>query len=300
MADAAEARVETLLGGVAARRQASKAAAFKRWVRKNPIGVFGLALILVLATIALGADALSTHDPYDLRASRNLGISSEHYLGTDPVGADVFSNLLHGARLSMAVGIASVLIGVSAGAILGLVSGFLGGKFDLVVQRVVDAKIAMPRIILALTLLAILGASAINIIIAIGMGYIAGSSRVTRSVVLREKQKVYSEAARAIGSTNMRIMFRHILPNSLSPYLVLISVDIGSAIIAEASLSFLGLGAGDVPSWGAMLSEAARSYYETTPMLALAPGICITFAVLGFNLFGDAIRDTLDPRLRGQ
>ena len=261
----------------------------------------GLCLILILGTMAATADIVATHEPNDLRADNNLGIGSEHYLGTNTVGADIFSRLLYGARISLAVGIASVFLGITAGALLGLATGYIGGLFDLLVQRLIDAKIAIPRIILAMTLMAILGASATNVVIAIAIGYIAQATRITRSVVLREKEKVYTEAARAIGASSTRIMLRHILPNSISPYLVLVSVDIGSAIIAEASLSYLGAGVGpDTPSWGGMLARAAEDYYQITPMLAIAPGVAISMAVLGFNLFGDSIRDTLDPRLRGR
>ena len=300
MAETAGARIDGLLEGIAGHRKVSGFASVKRWARMNPIGVMGLVLILILVAMALSDSTLATHDPNDINAPANLGIGPEHYMGTDPIGKDVFSRLLFGARISLAVGLASVLLGVTGGALLGLFTGYIGGKTDLVVQRFIDAKIAIPRIILALTLMAIMGASATNVVIALAIGYVSSSTRVTRSVVLREKQKVYVDAARAIGASSRRIMLWHILPNSISPYLVLVSVDIGSAIIAEASLSFLGAGVGpDTPSWGSMLAVAAQSYFDSTPMLAIGPGVAITAAVLGFNLFGDAIRDTLDPRLRG-
>ena len=183
----------------------------------------GLVLILILSTMALSASAVATHDPNDINAPANMGMGSEHYLGTDPIGADVFSRLMFGARISLAVGLASVLLGVTAGALLGLFTGYKGGKTDLVVQCFIDAKIAIPRIIPALTLIAIMGASATNVVIALAIGYISSSTRVTRSVVLREKEQVYVDAARAIGASTRRIMLRHVLPNSISPYLVLVS-----------------------------------------------------------------------------
>jgi peptide/nickel transport system permease protein len=263
------------------------------------MGVIGLILVVVLALLAFSADLLSTHDILDLRADANLGMSSEHYLGTDPVGKDIFSLMLHGARVSLAVGLASVLLGVTGGALFGLFTGYVGGLPDLLGQRLIDALVAFPTIIKALVLMAILGPSPTNVVIALAISYIPHSSRITRSVVLRERERVYAEAARAVGATPGRVMFRHVLPNSMAPYLVLVSVTIGHAIVAEASLSFLGAGVGpEVASWGVMLGIAAQSYFDTTVALALAPGLAITAAVLGFNLFGDAIRDTLDPRLR--
>ncbi|MEX2431325.1 MAG: ABC transporter permease [Dehalococcoidia bacterium] len=283
--------------------QAPKQSAFvraRRWALKNPTGAAGLAMLVLLAAAGIFADVLATHGVLDYTSAGNLDPSAEHYLGTDSLGRDIYSLLMQGARISLSIGVAAVLLGVTGGAVLGLVSAYIGGWFDLLLQRLIDAKIAIPGIILSMVILAVLGANVVNLIIAIAIGFIAGSSRIIRSVVLREKETVYALAARSLGASHVRIMFRHLLPNSLAPYFILISVQVGSAIISEASLSFLGLGPGpETPSWGQMLSVAARNYFDSTPALAIAPGLAITIAVLGFNLFGDAMRDTLDPRLKG-
>ena len=295
----AQGNIGILLDDAVSRRRPGSLKAARRWAMANPIGVLGLVLIVTLLLMALTANFVSTHDPEDLNAPINLGVSSEHYLGTDTIGRDIFTNMMYGSRVSLSVGLIAVFVGVTAGALLGLTSGYLMGTFDLMVQRLIDAKLAIPQIILALTIMAILGNGLFNVILAISVGGVALATRVTRSVVLREKEKVYTEAARSIGASPMRVMFRHVMPNSLTPYLVLISVSIGNAIVAEATLSFLGAGVSpNTPSWGIMLSTAAASYFDAAPALALAPGLCITAAVLGFNLFGDAVRDTLDPRLR--
>ena len=270
-----------------------------RWLTKRPLAAFGLALVLGLVVMAFTAQVFATHDPRDLEADGNLGISREHFLGTDPVGKDIYSLLLYGSRVSLAVGIGAVLVGVSAGAILGLTSGFLGGPVDLFGQRFIDAMVAFPTIIKALVLMAILGPGPENVVIALGVGFLPHATRIVRSVVLRERARDYALAARALGASTVRIMFRHVLPNSFAPYLVLVSVSIGGAIVSEASLSFLGAGVGPhVPSWGMMLGSAAQSFFDASPTLAWAPGLIISLAVLGFNLLGDGIRDSLDPRLR--
>lgn len=296
-------RAATNIGWVADAlpKQPSTAKMVLRWAQKNPIGVVGLFLILVLLAMASLAGVVSTHDPNSLAGGINEAPSGEHYLGTDLIGRDAFSRLLYGARVSLQVGFWAVFIGVTAGLLLGLVSAYVGGVFDLLVQRIVDALIAIPGIMLALVIVAVLGPSVTNVIIALAVNYIATATRVTRSVVLREKGRIYVEAARSLGASSTRIMFLHVLPNSLSPYLVLVSVSIGSAIIGEASLSFLGAGVGaNTPSWGSMLSIAAERPTVVPWTLAVAPGLSIAAAVLGFNLFADSMRDTLDPKLRGR
>jgi len=291
--------IGVLLGDLRARQKPSTTTLLKRWARRNPIGVIGLFFILILFLMAATANVVATHDPADLKAAINLGMSTEHYLGTDTVGRDIFTHLMYGARVSLAVGLGAVFIGVTAGALFGLSSGYIMGPYDLLVQRLIDAKLAIPSIILALTIMAILGNGVTNVILALSIGQVPTATRLTRSVVLRERAKMYTEAARAMGASPMRIMFRHVLPNSISPYLVDISTSVGSTIVAEATLSFLGAGVSpSTPSWGIMLSTAASAYFDAAPALALAPGLAITAAVMGFNLFGDAVRDTLDPRLR--
>ena len=296
--DATAIRVEQ---GVSPARQSPGARKLIKWGRKNPVGVAGLVLISVLLAMAFLAGVASPHEPNRISGGINESPSAEHYLGTDLIGQDIFSRLLHGARVSLSVGFFAVLIGVTAGLFLGLVSGYVGGLFDLLVQRLVDANIAIPGIVLALVIVAVLGPSVTNVIFALAVNFVSTATRVTRSVVLREKQRVYVDAARSLGASGTRVMLQHVLPNSLSPYLVLVSVSIGSAIIGEASLSFLGAGVGaTTASWGGMLSTAAARPFDVSWTLAVSPGLAIALAVLGFNLFADSLRDTLDPRLRNR
>ena len=249
--------------------------------------------------MAIFANVIAPYHPNELVGFSNDDLGPEHYLGTDTIGRDIFSRLVFGARVSLTVGMSAVLVGMTGGLFLGLASGYLGGWFDLLVQRIIDTMQAFPGIILALTLVAILGPGVWNVVVALAVGYVAPATRITRSVVLRERERTYTEAARALGASSPRVMLRHILPNSLAPYLVLVSIFVGLAIIAESSLSFLGAGVGpETASWGSMLSVAAENYFDSTFTLALAPGLAITTAVMGFNLFSDAIRDMLDPRLR--
>jgi len=295
----AEATKSGLLEGAAARKRKTKLELIKKWAGRQPTGVAGMLIVMVLALMAFSAGIFGQYDPNDLNAPANLGSSSEHYFGTDPVGRDIFTRVLYGARVSLAVGISAVAIGITLGMVLGLVSGYFMGWFDMIFQRVVDGKHAIPSILIALVLMAIWGPGAWQVTIAIGVSFLAAPIRVTRSLVLRERVSVYADAARSIGCSHTRVMFRHVMPNSLAPYWVMVSIFIPAAITTEASLSFLGAGVGpNTPSWGAMLSTAASSYFDSAPMLAIAPGLCITFAVLGFNLFGDAVRDFFDPKLR--
>ena len=299
MAEVTQPGVEGLLEGAAARRRKTKIEFFRAYARKHPTGVIGFIIVMVLVLMAFSSGILGQYDPNDLNAPANLGSSSEHFFGTDPVGRDIFTRVLYGARVSLAVGITSVAIGITGGMILGLISGYVMGWFDMVFQRIVDGKAAIPGILIAFVLMAIWGPGAWQVTMAISIGFLSVAIRVTRSIVLRERATVYADAARSIGCSNMRVMFRHVMPNSLAPYLVMISIFVPAAITTEASLSFLGAGVGpNTPSWGAMLSTAASSYFDSAPMLAIAPGICITLAVLGFNLLGDSVRDFFDPKLR--
>lgn len=297
----AEAHSEVTFAGGAlgTRSQRTAANRLNRWLREHPLAVLGLVLILGLMVLAVAAEQIAPYDPLDITASSNMALSREHLLGTDPVGKDILSNLIFGARVSLAVGLGAVFLGVTAGGLFGLVTGYLGGPLDLLGQRLIDALIAFPTIIKALVIMAILGPSIGNLVIALAIGYIPTSARVIRSVVLRERQVMYVDAARTIGASPLRIMLRHVLPNSFSPYLVLVTVTVGSAIVAEASLSFLGAGPGaNVPSWGIMLAVASNYFFDAAPALAIAPGLAISIAVFGFNVFGDVVRDSLDPRLR--
>ncbi len=267
--------------------------------RRNPPGVVGIFLVSILVLMAAVADVATSYPPNDLVGLSNEPPSAEHYLGTDTIGRDIFTRLLFGARVSLLVGFSAVTVGMTAGLFLGLLTGYLKGTLDLLVQRLVDTLEAFPGIVLALAIVAILGASVWNVVMALAIGYLGPATRVTRSVVLRERERTYAEAARALGASTPRVMLVHVLPNSLSPYFVLVSIFVGLAIIAESSLSFLGAGVGpETASWGGMLAVAAQQYFSATFTLALAPGLAITAAVMGFNLFSDAIRDVLDPKLR--
>ena len=270
-----------------------------RLARRNPPGVVGILLVFILVMMAALADVATSYPPNDLVGLSNQPPSAEHYLGTDTIGRDIFTRLLFGARVSLLVGFSAVSVGMTAGLFLGLLTGYLRGTLDLLVQRLVDTLEAFPGIVLALAIVAILGASVWNVVLALAIGYLGPATRVTRSVVLRERERTYAEAARALGASTPRVMLVHVLPNSLSPYFVLVSIFVGLAIIAESSLSFLGAGVGpETASWGGMLAVAAQQYFSATFTLALAPGLAITAAVMGFNLFSDAIRDVLDPKLR--
>ena len=272
-----------------------------RFVRKKPLGAAGGALMLVMLLTAVFADLLQTHDPIATDAAHTLGApSAEHWLGTDHLGRDIYSRIVHGARVSLVVGVASTLLGSVLGGIIGLLSGYVGGKTDLVTQRILDILQGLPLLVLALVMSAALGPALHNVVIAISIPIIPRAARVIRSSVLSIREMQYVEAARSLGISHMRIAFRHILPNTIGPFIVLCTAQLGSAILVEATLSYLGLGVPEpYPSWGRMLSVSAAEYAQKAPHLVLFPGIAISLAVFASNLLGDALRDTLDPRLRG-
>ena len=254
----------------------------------------------IVAT-ALLANLFATHDPIATEAARTLARPSvDHWLGTDNLGRDIYSRIVHGARVSLIVGVASTLLGSVLGGVIGLLSGYAGGKIDLVTQRVLDILQGLPLLVLALVMSAALGPSLTNVVIAISVPIIPRAGRVIRSSVLAIREMQYVEAARAVGVRHLRIAFRHVLPNTMGPFIVLCTAQLGSAILVEAALSFLGLGVPEpYPSWGRMLSLSAAEYAQKAPHLVLFPGLAISLAVFGSNLLGDALRDTLDPRLRG-
>ncbi len=270
--------------------------------KRKPIGAAGGAILLILVVIALFAPWISPYDPYEIFADNRKAPPQLSYpLGTDQLGRDVMSRVFYGARISLYVGLLSVAAGITLGFVLGSVSAYIGGTFDLVFQRLVDAMIAFPGIILALTLIAVLGSSVNNIIYALIAVLWPGASRTIRSQVLSLKEMDYILAARAVGMSPTRIVFRHIMPNCFALYIILATITLGTAIITEASLSFLGLGIpGDVPSWGGMLARASQEFIKSAPWIALSSGIAIALAVFGVNLLGDALRDVLDPKLRGR
>lgn len=273
-----------------------------RFAKQHPVGAAGAFIVIVAIVAAILAPFVSPSDPLKPEVEQVFSspFSGSYLLGGDQLGRDVFSRLLWGARISMYVGVVSVLIGVTAGALLGVISAYFGGKTDLVIQRVMDTLMAFPGIILALAIMAALGASVNNVVIALVIVFIPGVSRTLRSQALAIKEMDYVLAARAIGASDWRIILRHMLPNCVAMYIVLATVTLGWAIVVEASLSFLGVGVPpDIPSWGGMLSGAAQTYVQVAPWLAVFPGLAIAVVVFGINLLGDALRDTLDPRLRG-
>ena len=274
--------------------------ALARFLRKQPLGAAGAVLVIALVVTALLADVLATHDP--VRTSTNVLIApgAEFWLGTDNLGRDLYSRVIHGSRLSLLVGITSTLLGAVLGGLIGLLSGYIGGKTDMLAQRLMDIMQALPILVLALVLVASLGPSITNAIIAISIPIIPRAGRLIRASVLAIRELAYVEAARALGVRHPRVALRHILPNTIGPFIVLITAQLGGSILVEAALSFLGFGIPEpYPSWGRMLSIAAAEYAHKAPWLVIWPGVAISLAVFGTNLLGDALRDTLDPRLRG-
>ena len=269
-------------------------------VRRYPLGGVGLAIVVAFVLVALLAPYIARHDPLSTNPSISLSKPSvSHPMGADFMGRDLYSRVVHGARTSLAVGFGATALGVLLGVLIGLASGFLGGWVDLIVQRFIDMLQALPTLILAMAMAAALGPSLTNTIIAIAIPKLPSIARVIRANTLSLREMPFVEAARAMGMSELRIAVRHILPNTLAPLIVLATAGLGSAILVEASLSFLGLGVPEPhPSWGRMLSESAAEYARTAPWLVIFPGLAITLAVFGTNLLGDALRDLLDPRER--
>jgi peptide/nickel transport system permease protein len=271
------------------------------YAQRYVLGTVGLAIMVAFVLTALFADLIARIDPLTVDSARALAHpSAQHWMGTDSFGRDVWSRIIHGARISLAVGIGSTTLGAFFGVIIGLTSGYLSGWVDLVFQRVTDILQSLPLLVLALVMTAALGPSLPNVIIAIAIPLIPIVARVIRANTLALREQPFVEAAKSIGMSETRIALRHVLPNTLAPLIVLATAQLGSTILTEASLSFLGLGIPEpYPSWGRMLSESAAEYVRTAPWLVIFPGIAISLAVFGTNLFGDALRDILDPRQRG-
>jgi peptide/nickel transport system permease protein len=294
--------VVTLATPLAGRgRVGETGAAVARFCRKKPLGAIGGVLILVLVLTAALADLIATHDPIATDAADTLARPGPtHWLGSDHLGRDIYSRIVHGARVSLLVGVGSTILGSWLGGLVGLLSGYAGGKTDLIVQRFLDILQGLPLLVLALVMAAALGPSVPNVILAISIPIVPRAARVVRSSVLTIREMQYVEAARAVGLRPLRVAWRHVLPNTIGPFIVLCTAQLGSAILVEAALSFLGLGVPEpYPSWGRMLSVSAAEYAQKAPHLVLFPGAAISLAVFGSNLLGDALRDTLDPRLRG-
>jgi peptide/nickel transport system permease protein len=269
-------------------------------IRRKPLGAVSAAVLVALVLTAIFADVLAPFDPVETHPEIRLQAPSRaHPFGTDDIGRDVLSRVIHGARISLWVGLLAVGIGTVAGMIIGLLCGYCEGRLDLVLQRVMDAIQAIPGLVLALAIVSVLKPSTTNAMLAIAIVIIPGNSRIVRGAVLSTKQNRYVEAAHAIGCRHPRIILSHILPNVTAPILVIASIWLGNAILIEATLSFLGLGTQPpTASWGLMLSSTGRAFMEQAPWLAIFPGLAISLAVLGFNLFGDTLRDAWDPKLR--
>ncbi|MEX2158407.1 MAG: ABC transporter permease [Dehalococcoidia bacterium] len=268
-------------------------------IRQNPLGFFGLLVVLMLAFVAVFGRMIAPLDPHDVSTTFQTGPSLEHLFGTDHLGRDVFSRVLYGARISLTVGFLSVIFGTLVGTAIGVFSGYLGGSIDNLIQRTVDTAIAFPALLLLLILAAVLGPSMRTIIIAVGIAIIPGVARVVRGAVLSERNNQYVEAARALGASTTRILVFHITPNIVALSIVIMTTLLGTAILAEAALAFLGLGIPNSITWGQDVNDA-RSTFPFHFWQAFFPGAAITLTVLGFNLLGDSLRDIFDPRLRGR
>jgi peptide/nickel transport system permease protein len=270
--------------------------------RRRTLGAIGAAVIVMMFVVALLAELISPYNPVAVDFSAMLSAPSpQHWLGTDSFGRDVLSRLIYGSRTALLVGFGAAFIGATAGAILGVGSAYFGGRLDLYLQRLMDVFLAFPLIILALALVAILGNSIPNLIMAITIPMIPRCALVIRSSALSIREMPYVDAARAAGFGHARIILRHMLPNVMASYLVMLTAFLGQAILLEASLSFLGLGVQEpTAAWGLMLRGAAVEFAEAAPWMAIFPGLAISLAVFAFNLFGDSLRDALDPRLRTQ
>lgn len=269
-------------------------------MRRKPLGLASLVFLVFFVVVIAAAPLVAPFAPDESTDRYVTSPSLRNWLGTDHLGRDVLSRVLYGGRVSLQVGFASVILGLGVGVVVGVVSGYLGGLVDTVLQRIVDILMAVPNILLALTIVASFGAGAQNVTLAIAAGIAPRASRVVRGSTLAVRGQPYIEAGVSLGMTPVRLMRRHILPNIMAPIIVIASIQLGVAIIIEASLSFLGLGVPlNVPTWGNMLSGAGLSYMIRAPWMAIAPGVALTVVVIALNLFGDSLRDILDPRLRG-
>lgn len=282
------------------RRSALGRTLMMAWHR--PLGAISAVMIALVVITAIFAPLIAPRDPTTTHPRDKLqGPSTTYRLGTDDLGRDVFSRIVHGARTSLWAGVAATIFGTLFGSLIGMFSGYAGGRTDMIIQRIMDSLQVLPLIVLLLVVVVALGPSLWNIIWALSLGILPAAGRIVRGATLSVKSEQFIESARVVGAGPVRILLRHVLPNVTAPIIVIASVTIGGAILAEASLSFLGLGVPPpTPSWGGMLASSGRRFFESTPTLALFPGAAITLTVLAFNLLGDTLRDVLDPRLRGR
>lgn len=276
-----------------------------QFILHQPLGAGGLVVIVIMALAAIFAPLVTPYDPLTVNYERMLAAPSwQHWMGTDSFGRDMLTRVIYGARTALAVGFLSSLVGSTAGAVIGVVSAYFGGKIDMIIQGVMDILLSFPIIVLALTVVAMLGQNIvfgvdINLIIAISIPMVPRVGRVVRASALAIRELPYIDAARAAGFTNTRIIFRHMAPNVVAPYLIMLTAYVAQAILSEASLSFLGLGVTEpTASWGLMLSGAAADFYQQAPWMIIFPGLAISLAVFAFNLFGDSLRDWLDPKIK--
>jgi peptide/nickel transport system permease protein len=272
-----------------------------RFCRRKPLGAVGAVIVVALIVMALFADRVAPYS-YDasIRGARMKPPSVQFWMGTDNLGRDIWSRVVYGARISVTIGFATVALSTLLAAVIGVSSAYLGGTYDIVVQRVVDAWLSFPALVIVLSLLAALGPGLLNLILALSILGAAGASRVIRGAALSTMQDPYVEAARALGAGHARVILSHVLPNVMATVIILATIGLGTVILAESALSFLGFGIPPpYPSWGGMLSGSGRSFMIHAPWMALFPAAAISLAVFGFNMFGDALRDLLDPRMRG-
>jgi len=290
------------------RGRPSRMSVLSTFARKQPLGVIGAAILLLVLLLAFLAPVIAPFDPYEVHVLYKYAppgtyleeTGKRFWFGADQLGRDTLSRLVYGARISLYVSLISVGIGVTLGAWIGIVSAYFGGKVDLVVQRLVDTIMAFPAIILALAVVSVFGAALRNVILALIVFLMPAAARVVRAQALAVKEMDYVLAARALGATPWRVMSHHMIPNCTAPYIVFATANLGFAVVVEAALSFLGVGTPpDVPSWGGMLSITGQKYVEVSPWLVFFPSLAVSTAVFGFNLLGDALRDALDPRLKG-
>jgi peptide/nickel transport system permease protein len=268
--------------------------------RRQPVGAFGFFIVAGLAFLAIFAEFISPYDPEAANfPDMLLGPSASYWFGTDQFGRDILTRAIYGARTALTIGFIAAFTGATTGLVLGVASAYFGGKIDLILQRFIDVFIAFPVIIMALAIVAVFGTNLGYVVLAIALPFIPDASRIVRSNALALREIPYVDAARALGFSHARIILRHMLPNVMAPYLIILTANIGQAILLEASLSYLGLGVQEpTAAWGLMLQGGAEEYAESAPWVPVFPGLAITLAVFGFNLFGDGLRDMLDPRLR--
>ncbi|HJU19435.1 MAG TPA: ABC transporter permease [Stellaceae bacterium] len=285
---------------VAEIRRRSPLARVLGFIRHQPLGTIGMLLVVVVAVAGLGADWIAPYDPTSNDFAAMIQAPSwAHWLGTDQFGRDILSRIIFGARTALIVGLSASIIGGFSGLVLGVASAYFGGRLDLAVQRVLDVLMAFPLIIMALAVVSIFGPGVRNVIIALTIPLIPRCARVVRSSALAIREVPYVDAARACGFGHMRIILRHMVPNVVAPFLIMVTAFVGQAILTEAALSYLGLGVQEpVPDWGLMLQGGAEEYAVTAPWIAIFPGLAIMLSVFGINIFGDALRDVLDPKMR--